>query len=59
MSKSLNEKAKIMRREGTILNNQGEETSLGFYSIITVVHYGQAHEIHMRNGEVIAIREAN
>lgn len=56
-TQDLNEQAKIIRREGKILDRFDKECSEGFRTHIWVEYQGWDHLIRMVNGEVRSIRK--
>ena len=54
---NLNEQAKIIRREGKILQRFDWENSKGFNSGFYVEWQGFEYRITMRNGEVVTLKK--
>ena len=52
----LNQQAKIIRREGEILDRLDKEDDRGFRSVFFVEYEGYEWFIRMRNGEVTRIK---
>lgn len=53
----IQEKAKVMRREGKILQRQDSLTEQGFKSVICVEYEGSQYNIQMLNGVVECIKD--
>lgn len=51
----IQEKAKVMRREGKILQRQDSLTEQGFKSVICVEYEGSQYTIQMLNGVVVVV----
>ena len=54
---TLDQQAKILRREGVILERIDKEDDRGFRSIFFIEHKGFEWFVRMRNGEVTRIKK--
>lgn len=54
---TLDQQAKILRREGVILERTDKEDDRGFRSVFFIEHEGFEWFVRMRNGEVTRIKK--